>query len=73
MPLYEYEAEDGTVVELLRPAKDADKPVPDPEGKGRVFTRKHSVFASGGAGGAGGHVHTGSCACGKRQGGCGAG
>ncbi|MFN0133078.1 MAG: hypothetical protein ACKVW3_11215 [Phycisphaerales bacterium] len=73
MPLYEYEADDGTVLELLRSAKDADKPVTDPDGKGRVFKRKHSVFASGGAGGGagGGHVHTGMCGCGKRQGGCG--
>lgn len=77
MPLYEYEAEDGTVLELLRSAKDADKRVTDPEGRGRTFKRKHSVFASGGAGASGGgtsavgHVHSGSCACGKPRGGCG--
>lgn len=70
MPIYEYEAEDGTVVELIRPMADADKPVTDPEGKGRTFTRKHSVFA-GGASSTANHVHTGSCGCGKPGGGCG--
>ena len=70
MPLYEYEAEDGTVIELIRSMADADKPVPDPDGKGRTFARKHSVFAGGGSS-AGGHVHTGSCGCGKPGGGCG--
>jgi putative FmdB family regulatory protein len=81
MPIYEYEcAADGTVIELIRPMADADKPVQDPDGKGRVFKRKHSVFASSGSptptsasGGGGGHVHTGSCGCGRRPGGsCGA-
>lgn len=81
MPIYEYEcAADGTVIELIRPMADADKPVTDPEGKGRIFKRRHSVFASsGGAGGAagsagssGGHVHSGMCGCGKRPGSCGA-
>lgn len=76
MPLYEYVCEEPgrepVVIELLRAAKDADKPVADPEGKGRVFRRRLSVFSSGGAAGAGGgHVHTGTCGCGKRQGGCG--
>jgi hypothetical protein len=70
MPLYEYEAPDGTVIELLRSMAEADKPVPDPEGKGRVFTRKHSVFA-GGAAPSSTHVHTGGCGCGKPGGGCG--
>ena len=73
MPIYEYVCEqDGTVVELLRPMADADKPVTDPDGKGRTFVRKHSVFGmSGGqslpiAGGGGG-----GCGCGKPHGSCG--
>lgn len=72
MPLYEYECiEDGTVLELLRPMRDADAPVDDPEGKGRTFKRRHSVFgvngapAAGGRASAGGHVHTGGCCCGR--------
>jgi hypothetical protein len=70
MPIYEYQAEDGTVIELIRPMADADKPVPDPDGKGRTFTRKHSVFAGGAS--ASTHVHTGGCCpCGKPGGGCG--
>ena len=41
MPLYEYVCEaDGSVLELIRPMSEADKPVPDPEGKGRCFVRK---------------------------------
>ncbi|HYE60809.1 MAG TPA: hypothetical protein VD997_02340 [Phycisphaerales bacterium] len=59
------------MIELIRPMADADKPVTDPEGKGRKFSRKHSVFAGGGSSSSGGHVHTGSCACGKPGGGCG--
>ena len=75
MPLYEYISEsDGAVIELLRPMAEADKPVEDPEGKGRVFKRKHSTFAASGAAGAslpiGGHRHGGGCACGKPRGSC---
>ena len=52
MPLYEYVCEsDGTVLELIRPMADADKPVPDPEGKGRRFVRKMSTFAAKGEAG----------------------
>lgn len=76
MPLYEYVTDDGTRVELMRSMKDADKPVEDPEGKGRVFKRTLSVFSSGGGAAAGapaggGHVHSGTCGCGKRAGSCG--
>jgi putative FmdB family regulatory protein len=76
MPLYEYICpDDGHVIELLRSMKDADAPVEDPEGKGRAFVRKHSVFGvSGGAPSAttSGHVHTGGCCpCGKPQTQCG--
>jgi putative FmdB family regulatory protein len=77
MPIYEYVCEkDGSVIELLRPMSDADKPVEDPLGKGREFKRKHSTFATGGTeagaktGGSGGG---GCCPCGKPHGGCGAG
>lgn len=75
MPIYEYTCEqDGSVIELIRPMADADKPVPDPEGKGRTFVRKHSTFATGSAA-AGGTTSLlsgqGCCPCGKTTGGCG--
>lgn len=77
MPIYEYAAPDGSKVELIRPMADADKPVTDPEGKGRTFTRVMSTVAVGGAGGSpsggGGHIHSGMCGCGKRKGSCGGG
>lgn len=71
MPIYEYLAEDGTKLELLRSMSDADKPVEDPEAKGREFKRMHSTFAT--AGGPGpAHMHSGSsCPCGKKPGSCG--
>jgi len=73
MPVYEYESkEDGSVIELIRPMSQADAPVEDPDGKGRTFKRKHSVFsaagtASGTASGVGGG---GCCPCGKGAGAC---
>lgn len=81
MPVYEYVCEEPgkqpVVIELMRSMADADKPVEDPDGKGRVFRRRLSVFATGGAGAAGaptgGHVHSGSCGCGKPRGSCGMG
>jgi putative FmdB family regulatory protein len=74
MPLYEYRCdEDGQVITLLRPMKDADKPVDDPEGRGRRFTRVHSTFAVAGSPVGTTHVHTGpGCACGNPHGPCGA-
>jgi len=82
MPLYEYRCEeDGTLLELMRPMSQADAPVEDPEKKGRTFTRVMSVFQSGvqsgstsptgERGSSGGHVHSGSCGCGKPRGSCG--
>ncbi|MDA1008782.1 MAG: zinc ribbon domain-containing protein [Planctomycetota bacterium] len=76
MPLYEYECvEDGEVIELLRPMRDADAKVEDPKQQGRNFTRRHSVFGVNGApagSGASGHVHSGGCCpCGKPASGCG--
>jgi putative FmdB family regulatory protein len=72
MPLYEYICEaDGTVIELIRPMADADKPVPDPEGKGRTFKRMLSVFApKGSAGSAPSSGGGGCCPCGKGAGQC---
>ncbi len=75
MPIYEYVSEkDGEKIELLRPMAQADVPVEDPAGKGRVFKRVASTFAAQGVSvsvGGGGHVHTGMCGCGKRPGTCG--
>ncbi len=72
MPLYEYiSREDGSVIELLRSAKDADAPVADPEGKGRTFVRKLSTFASASAAGSGPSASGGCCPCGKNRGSCG--
>ncbi len=79
MPIYEYTAADGTRLELIRSMADADKPVTDPESKGRHFKRIASTFAAGGtaarstpsASTSGGHVHSGMCGCGKARGSCG--
>ena len=79
MPIYEYIYEvpgkQAIVIELLRSFIDADKPVKDPEGKGRVFKRKLSTFSTSGAAASpasgGGHLHSGGCGCGKRRGSCG--
>ena len=78
MPLYEYQCvQDGSVIELLRPIKDADAPVQDPEAKGRSFVRKLSTFApsgtgasGGGGGGGSGGGGGGCCPCGKGKGAC---
>ena len=78
MPIYEYESiEDGEVIELMRPMKDADAPVNDPAGRGRTFRRKMSVFGVSGAAAAGAasagpaHVHSAGCGCGRPHGSCG--
>jgi hypothetical protein len=76
MPIYEYESQqDGAVIELMRPMADADKPVPDPDGKGRTFKRKMSTFAAqGGAPSSGASAASlpmgGCCPCGKNAGSC---
>ena len=62
------------MIELLRPMADADKPVDDPEGKGRIFKRKHSTFATGGAAPGGTDLmrrQGGYCSCGRTVGRCG--
>ena len=78
MPIYEYEAiEDGEVIELMRPMKDADAPIDDPKGKGRTFRRKMSVFGVTGSAAAcaqpaaSSHVHSTTCGCGRPHGSCG--
>lgn len=73
MPLYEYICEaDGTVLEVQRPMADADKPLPDPEGKGRIFKRTLSTFSTkGGASPAASAPHPGGCGCCRPGGGCG--
>jgi len=76
MPLYEYASPtDGTVIELMRPMAQADDPVEDPQGKGRVFSRVLSTFATGGDTGRGNLLSRntgGCCPCGKNKGSCGA-
>ena len=79
MPIYEYICEEPgkkpVTIELLRSIADADKPVTDPEGKGRVFKRALSTFATGGASSpvpsGAGHTHSSGCGCGRKSGGCG--
>ncbi|MBM4108568.1 MAG: zinc ribbon domain-containing protein [Phycisphaerae bacterium] len=72
MPLYEYVCEeDGTRVEALRPMAQADEPLPDPEGRGRVFKRALSTFSTGAAGAGQSAPVGGCCPCGKPGGGCG--
>lgn len=78
MPLYEYFCEqDGTTIELIRPIAQADAPVEDPQGKGRVFARKLSTFAHQSSGSAGTAARSvsiggggGGCGCGKPHGSC---
>ncbi|MDP7070911.1 MAG: zinc ribbon domain-containing protein [Phycisphaerales bacterium] len=69
MPLYEYRCvEDGTLLTLLRPMREADAPVEDPEGLERTWERVQSLFSvdsprdtpSSGTGGCCG----GGCGCG---------
>lgn len=72
MPLYEYECEqDGSVIEVRRPMGEADRPLEDPEGRGRTFRRKLSVFAARGAVSSGESPLDVGCPCGKPGGGCG--
>jgi hypothetical protein len=72
MPLYEYVCEgDGERITLLRPMREADEPVEDPAGRGRVFARVHSTFGVGGTSAGAGSVSLpmgGGCGCGKVHG-----
>ena len=71
MPLYEYECpETGEVVTLLRPMAEADLPVDDPQGRGRAFVRRQSVF---GVSSSETPQPPGSCHCGRVPGTCGGG
>ena len=46
MPLYEYRCvEDGRLLTLLRPMKEADAPVEDPDGLDRTWERVQSLFS----------------------------
>ncbi len=69
MPLYEYRCiEDGSLVTLLRPMRDADAPVDDPEGTGRSFERVQSLFTVDGStapdrSASGGGCCGGGCGC----------
>ncbi len=78
MPIYEYVCEeDGAVIEILRPMAEADRPVEDPEGRGRIFKRRLSTFAHAGspgalgASGASRPAAGGCCPCGRNPGSCG--
>ena len=75
MPLYEYECQEtGDVLTLLRTMDQADAPVDDPEGRGRTFTRKHSLFGvNAGATESAPSLPPmgGACGCGRPGGGCG--
>jgi putative FmdB family regulatory protein len=73
MPLYEYICEEtGETISLLRPMKDADEPVEDPDGKGRRFVRAHSTFSvgAGAPGRMSGDAFGGGCPCGNPDGPC---
>jgi hypothetical protein len=71
MPIYEYDCPaDGTVIELIRPADQADDPVPDPEGRGRVFRRRLSAIRTP-AGDRSLPASPGFCPCGRERGACG--
>ncbi|MFM9144756.1 MAG: hypothetical protein ACKORL_05160 [Phycisphaerales bacterium] len=75
MPQYEYANDvDDEVIVLLRPMRDADAPVEDPSGRGRVFRRQHSVFGVAGSPVGAAPVHSGPCCpCGKPKDRCGGG
>ena len=73
MPMYEYLCEeDGTRVTLMRPMRDADLPVEDPEGKNRRFVRALTApMVAGKADGVSLTSGGGMCGCGKPHGSCG--
>ena len=75
MPQYEYVCEeDGSRITLLRPMRDAEAPVDDPEGRGRVFQLALSMPLLGATrSDAGSSPVGGMCGCGRPHGGCGAG
>ena len=78
MPVYEYTCEKcHKTTEALRKMADSDAPQVCEHCGSDKTRRAHSLVAlttSGGAKGQsqpGGHVHSGSCGCGKPRGGCG--
>jgi len=78
MPVYEYECvKCHKVTEVLRKMSAADEPQVCEHCGSDKTKRAYSLVAlnSGSTGGpsqSGGHVHSGSCGCGKPRGGCGA-
>ena len=77
MPLYEYVCEEtGEVIELIRPMAHADRPVDDPQRKGRTFKRKLSTFQAKADSGkrvplpTPGNTPAGGCGCGNPTGPC---
>lgn len=72
MPQYEYMCEaDGEVITLLRPMREADRPVEDPKGRGRRFVRRHSTFSVGESGSkANVAAPSSGCPCGNPDGPC---
>ena len=72
MPQYEYECiEDGELLTLLRPMREADLPVEDPRGSGRTFKRVHSIFGVARSGTGSADVPSGGhCPCGLAPGSC---
>ena len=77
MPVYEYVCDEcEKVTEALRKMADADAPQACEHcGSGKTH-RTHSLVAAPVGSGqslpvAGGHVHSGSCGCGKPRGSCG--
>ncbi len=82
MPVYEYECKACLkTTEAIRRMADADALLRCDHCGSDKTARKHSVFATGGGersthaswGGSSGHVHSGSCGCGKAPGSCGMG
>ncbi len=79
MPIYEYECEKcHKTTEALRKMADVDAPLLCEHCGSEKTRRAHSLVAVGGGrgqslpvAGGGGHVHSGSCGCGKPRGSCG--
>ncbi len=75
MPVYEYTCEKcHKTTEALRKMADSDAPLVCEHCGSEKTKRAHSLVAAGRGQSlpvSGGHVHSGSCGCGKPRGGCG--
>ena len=72
MPQYEFVSrEDGERITLMRPMRDADAAVEDPDGRGRTFERVQSTFTVGASAPARSAPGLGGCPCGDPSGPCG--